>query len=369
MYKKCCQKGCEKNICNCQKNGVFCEINKNIRLYSITGPTGPTGPAGESGTNIVLARKTTTLEPNNSANVVSVKEGTTTYLDFFIPKGEKGESEEIRVGDVTTLDAGNEARVTDRVENGIHYFDFALPCGNNGQNGANGERGPQGFPGEPGLPGPKGDKGDPGEKGEPGERGLQGEQGPVGPQGEKGEKGEPGERGPIGATGPEIIYSAQVFSYNDDPNNFPINGQEIASNERIPLKRLEFNHDELITLDSANNVIKFNKIGVYKVQFSVMGYVNKSGQDFSHSTDFVAVAFKQVGSNSVVAGANGFCFNPVAQSVFGQGIVSVDNTENEYELINVQTKPLFIVGADITKTTSTSYFSVPMVSILIIKMS
>ena len=380
MFKKYC-----KNKCKSHSNNRVCyEINKNIRLLSVTGPTGPTGPAGETGptgadgTNQVFARNTTTVEPTEKANVVSVKEGATTYLDFFIPKGEKGSAEKIEVGDITTLHAGEQATVVDRFFDGVHHFDFAIPCGNNGSKGENGDTGPmgpQGFPGEPGIVGPQGPKGDTGpqgpkgDKGDPGEKGEKGEPGDKGETGETGPKGDTGDRGPIGPTGPDLILSALILSYNDDPNTFPMNGKEIASNSRLPLLRLEFNRDELVTLDNVNNTIKFNKIGVYKVTFCVSAYVKKTDVDFSHSTDFVAVALRQVQSDNVIAGATTWSYNEVAQNAYGQGIVSVDNVDNLYELINVQTKSIYINGADITKTISQSYFSVPMISIIINKLS
>ena len=431
MFKKYC-----RNRCKSYSNNRVCyEINKNIRLSSVTGPTGPIGPTGATGpagptgadgANQVTARNTTTIEPTEKATVVSINEGTTTYLDFFIPKGEKGTAETIKVGDVTTLHAGEQASAVDRYEDGVHYIDFSLPCGNDGikgDNGNTGPMGPQGFPGEPGIVGPQGpkgdkgdtgpqgdagEKGDPGEKGEPGEKGdkgdvgeigpqgpqgnqgeqgLQGIQGPIGPQGEKGDtgergpqgdtgpqgprgdKGEVGEQGPIGPTGPDLIMSALILSYNDDPNTFPAEGKEIASNERLPLLRLEFNREELVTLDNVNNTFKFNKIGVYKVTFCVSAYVKKTDTNFNHSTDFVAVALRQVQSDNVIAGATTWSYNEVAQNAYGQGIVSVDNVDNVYELINVQKKSIYINGANITQTISHSYFSVPMISVIITKLS
>lgn len=52
--------------------------------------TGKTGPQGLTGT--VDVGTTTTLEPGNPASVVNIGSDTQAILDFFIPKGEKGDT-------------------------------------------------------------------------------------------------------------------------------------------------------------------------------------------------------------------------------------------------------------------------------------
>ncbi len=52
--------------------------------------TGKTGPQGFTGT--VDVGTTTTLEPGNPASVVNEGSNTAAILDFFIPKGEKGDT-------------------------------------------------------------------------------------------------------------------------------------------------------------------------------------------------------------------------------------------------------------------------------------
>lgn len=52
--------------------------------------TGKVGPTGSTGTVDVGA--TTTLEPGNPASVVNTGSNTAAILEFFIPKGEKGDT-------------------------------------------------------------------------------------------------------------------------------------------------------------------------------------------------------------------------------------------------------------------------------------
>lgn len=433
-----------------------------------TGSTGATGPAGEQ----VIARSTITINPDEEAKVVSSHQGNSTYLDFYIPKGDNGDMEKFTIGFVETVEPNEQAEVTDRFIDGMHYLDFKIPKGEKGEkgetgpvgaegpvgpSGEQGKQGERGFQGEPGpqgeqgvkgeqgeigpigpqgergLQGEKGDKGDkgdvgptgpkgdkgetgpqglPGEigispiivvdstetvepdepadvqedvdgkihhltfyipKGKTGEKGEQGIQGPQGPAGEqgiqgaKGEQGEKGDKGVTGATGTIESFSSFIISYNNDPNTFPENGIEIKSGERLPLMRLELDNGEPISLDNVENTIKFNKTGVYFITFTVNTYIPPEASDFNPKTDFISIAFRQVGDEKILAAANNWSTSNVAQNVFGQGMIVIADTQATYELVNLRERSIFINGADITKTISTSYFSVPMVTLSIIK--
>ncbi len=216
-----------------------------------TGPTGATGATGErgpSGENLE-ARSTTTIDCHEPAKVTAYHDGNTTFLDFFIPRGETGKSETLLAGKTIQTSPDQEARVIDRFENDQHFLDFIIPQGQKGESGEKGEtgeRGPQGVQGEKGDKGDTGPRGFPGEVGlsehisidatetiEPqedaqvhddfesqihhltfyiprgatgaigptGEKGETGERGPQGIQGEKGDQGEPGPRGLPGEIG------------------------------------------------------------------------------------------------------------------------------------------------------------------------
>lgn len=378
--KKCCNR-CETLSYSCGTTSV----KKCGGLLGPTGPTGPTGAMGPTGpaSGEIDVRSTTTLAPSEKARVVSSKVGQKTVLDFYIPKGDTGKTENLRAGNVFTLDAGKDASVTDRLFEGVHYFDFEIPRGE------------------------KGEKGDKGDKGEAGERGPQGEMGisqmitiddvekvaptdnakvvdkmennmhhlsffiPQGNGGEKGPKGDigpTGPTGPMGPAGPLDIPSTYILSYNDDPNNFPVQGLEIASNGRLPLMRQELIQGGIVTLDSGDNTIQFNKTGIYHINFTFNGYVKKTGETFNPTTDFVSVAFREVDSDRIVAGATSWSRDECAQNIAGQGIFVVNDIATPFELVNVQKKSMFLNGCNITQTTTHSYFSVPMVSITILKL-
>ncbi len=352
------------------------------------GPIGPRGYPGETGkSEMISIDLTETLNPGEDAQVLDDFENNIHHLTFFIPKGDTGpigpQGEAGEKGEVGPQ--GDRGLQGEQGPQGIQGLKGETgergPKGDQGEKGDPGERGEQGLKGDTGDTGPqgekgeqgqKGEKGDPGEKGEKGDTGPQGEQGIQGPQGEqgvKGEKGDTGDTGPQGPTGPtEPMKGAFILSYNNDPNTFPVLGQEIASNERLPLIRLELNKEEIAELDTVNNTIKLNETGVYKITFSVNAYVKKTGDTFDPATDFVAVGFRRVGTDKILAASNTWSYEEYPQNMFGQGLFVVDDVENLYELVNLQKKSIFISGADLTKTVSQSYFSVPMVSIIITKL-
>lgn len=359
IMNKYCRYNPNKNKCLCLKQKPQPQVVGIIGpsgpqgprgATGVTGPTGPTGATGATG-GVVDVRNTTTLDAGEQARVSSTHDGNTTYLDFYIPKGEK---ETVNAGFVFTGEPEEGANVTDRYLDDVHYLDFYIPRGATGQIGPKGEKGDTGLQGIQGEPGPQGIQG------EPGPQGIQGETGPQGPKGEQGEPG-PAETD---------INGAFIISYNDDPNNFPAEGKEIPSNGRLPLMRLELDYGDIIVLDSNDNTIQFNKTGIYKVTFTTNAYVKKSGQDFDPSVDFVSVAFREAGAaqEKVIAAATAWTPNECASNIFGQAIFVVADIATAYELVNTQQKSIFINGCNIQKTVSQSYFSVPMVTLVITKM-
>lgn len=395
----------------------------------VTGPTGPTGPMGATGPTgpaggSVIARATTSLDPTDEARVESSNSGDMTYLDFYIPRAEV-----VKAGFVDSVGADERADVSDRYLNGTHFLDFRIPRGAQGEKGERGEKGEQGVQGLQGIQGERGEKGeqgvqglqgvrgDKGDKGDKGDNGIspilvvddvetvvpeqqaevledvtenihyltfriprgvtgatgeKGETGATGEKGEKGDKGETGQQGPQGIKGDKgdagQVYGATMLSYNNDPNNFPVEGMEIASGNRLPLDRLELDEDGIITLDSSQRLFKFNRKGVYFVTFSVVGYVKNSDPQYDPSTDFVSVAFREVDREEVIAGAVAWTPEQSGHNIFGQGMIVVNDTSAEFELVNMQQKSMFLTGADIQKTISKSYFAVPMVTLSVLKM-
>lgn len=249
------------------------------------GPTGAIGPTGPSGENLQI-RSTQTLEAGIDAEVHSFHDGNTTYLDFFIPKGFDGKAEPIAAGVVATLPPTEAANVLDRIEEGVHYFDFYLPRGEKGDTGEKGDIGPMGRPGEIGRSeiitidatetiDPNQDasvqddkdglihhltfyipRGLTGEKGPQGDKGVAGEKGDNGPKGDTGEKGDTGPAGPAGPPG--VIGNLNATIYSDV-------SQEISTARPLIMNKVLTKNN--ITVNDSGIFIPAN--GTYLIAFSI----------------------------------------------------------------------------------------------------
>ena len=365
-----------------QKNGEYMKKNypncictnqnrENVRYgprgaVGVTGPTGATGPKGEtgpagatgpSGEELVI-RSTTTLPPDQNAEVKSLHIGNKHYLDFFIPKGHDGVPEKIVVGDTITTEPTQPAQVTDRYQDGVHHFDFVIPKGERGEKGEQGEIGPQGLPGEvgasetiiiektqtvePDQPAnvlddkqanahhltffiPKGERG---EKGIAGEKGVAGEKGPAGDPGPAGERGPTGEMGPPGPQGvagpPGLTPNICATIYNPAQ-------QTVANEGKFVLGEIEINKGCKIE----NNGIKVPRTGTYLIAYSVNNSVGaKPGDHVSLTFNDVLVT---VAKRPITTSTNTSGF--MVSSLNKDDVVSLTAYVSENRLITASSAP------------------------------
>lgn len=220
--------------------------------YGPMGPTGPTGPTGAVGpaTESIVVRSTNTINAGEQARVVGEHNGNTMCLDFYIPKGDTGDYETIKIGTTTQVDSTTPAEVSTRREGDVCYLDFKIPQGRQGLQGERGEKGETGA---------KGDTGDAGAKGDKGETGAIGPQGPQGPKGDKGDTGEKGEQGAKGDTGPVGTMpniNATIFCDEE---------QSIVSGFPVKLNAVITEHNVTV----ADNKIKISANGIYIISYSL----------------------------------------------------------------------------------------------------
>ncbi len=340
-----------------------------------TGPTGPqgvTGPTGAAGGGEFAIGTITTLPPSSEATMTISYQGDTSYFNFGIPQGEPGQTgstEGIVVQSTQTIEPEQDALVQDTFVNNTHYLEFFIPKGTVGPQGPQGEQGSEGAQGIQGVQGPIGPQGPRGEVGPVGPAGSQGPQGVQGPQGERGQQGPvgpQGPRGPRGATGPYQIKSAYIVSYPEAGAYYQVDGVKIASGARLPLKRIETNYGNLVSIN--NNTITFSEVGVYRITFSTSARAEMTSSIFDLITDFVAIGFREVGGQATLAAGNAWVEH-IPQTIFGQGVFVVSDTNTQYEIVNMQKKPIYIHGCDITETISNSYFTSVLLSVVITKLS
>ena len=172
-----------------------------------------------------------------------------------------------------------------------------------------------------------------------------------------------GPTGPTGPIGETIARSAYLATFNDGTH---ASGIVVQSGDRLPIDREELDISNLITLDTTDETIRFNIEGYYKITFTVSAYVlYSSNSTFDPSTDFVSLGFRLINTDNVYIGTSQWVFNETAIQLVGQGIISVNNTANLYELVNLSKRNIHLNSPDLINTISGSYFTNPLVTIVI----
>lgn len=209
-----------------------------------------------------------------------------------------------------------------------------------------------------------------GEKGEKGERGDKGEQGEKGEKGDRGYIGPKGDTGATGPTGPSVVKAAYIVTLRDPSLIVPDYGMEIASGGRLPLRRLDITsaRGNIIQLNDLEDTIQFNEIGTYEIMFTFNGNIEQSTYPFDLKTDFVSVGFRAVDADEVYIGANDWSVNETPHNVTGIGLLRVTDLATAYELVNLQKKPMYLAGGHKSSTLTNSYFTTPMVTMIIKKL-
>lgn len=164
----------------------------------------------------------------------------------------------------------------------------------------------------------------------------------------KGDKGDP-------AT--NKIRNAYLVTFNGGT------GISVNENSAIPISRKEIDITNLITLDSAENAIKFNAIGYYKITIIASAYVKKAGAVFDEKTDFSAIALRQKGTDNIYIGASVWTPDEISKQILAEGILSVDNTDNTYEVVNIGKQTLYLNTPDLKYINSNSYFTNSLLTI------
>lgn len=165
-----------------------------------------------------------------------------------------------------------------------------------------------------------------------------------------------------GATGPSGISnlrSAYLVTFND------VVGYQrkiIEPNAPIPIERSEIDVSNLVKLNLDDNTIQFNEPGYYKITFSITAYLLSDTGVFDPKSDIVAVGFRQVGTDNIYVGASNWIYEEKPINLIGQGIISVDNTNNVYELANVSNKEIYLSSPNIEDIKSKSYFTNQLVT-------
>lgn len=337
------------NPCYCPKPCILVGPQGIQGVQGIPGPIGPTGPQGTQGIQGIEG-------PIGPTGVT----GATGATGSTGATGATGVAESITIASTVTGEPGTQATINERRVGNEHILEFVIPRGADGTSvqilGS--------FPNVQELE----------------------ENEPVGQKGDayivdkdlyvwsdadnnwinageiKGPKGDKGDKGETGAEGPTLIKSAYLLTYND--GTFA-NGIPVPASARLPIDRTELNIGNIVTLDTNEETIKFNIIGHYKVTFIVSAYSQKTDTEFYPETDFLSLGFREVGTDNIYIGASAWNYDEVAVQVYSQGILAINDTSKLYELVNLGKETLYLSSPDLKDISSKSYFTNPLVNILI----
>lgn len=168
-------------------------------------------------------------------------------------------------------------------------------------------------------------------------------------------------KGPKGDNGPQKIKSSYLVTFN---NNNTYEGLTINSLERLPIGRIELDIDKLINLNSNDNTISFNETGYYKISFIINARIMQNN-DFDPNTDFISIGLREVNTDNIYIGSSKFIYNNSYNTLNAEGIISVIDTNKNYELVNLSKKDIYLNTPDIINIKSNSYFTNPLISIII----
>ncbi len=228
--------------------------------------------------------------------------------------GATGLAETIELGNVYSAPPNVKPQIVDRYQGLKHTFDFYLPRGIDGCDGTTGATGATGV------------------------------------------------TGATGATGPEKIPVVYLISTNQ---TYPEYGLQVGSLKRLPIERKEIDNIGICTLNSQENTLQFNKDGLYSIDFVVNAYTPYSSAIFDPTTDFIAVGFRLENSDIIFAGQSSFNYDQHPIEVSAHGVFIVNDTEKNFELVNLSKQSIFLKCPRQEHTATVSHFICPSVTLVI----
>lgn len=133
----------------------------------------------------------------------------------------------------------------------------------------------------------------------------------------------------------------------------------------MPIGRLKLDISDIVTLDTNEETIRFNVAGYYKITFTVSAYAQQSDTDFDPTKYFVALGFRLVSKDDIFIVASEWIYYDEPTQIMGQGIISVGDIANAYELVNLSSQTIFLNTPDLNCISSVSYFTNSLITIVI----
>lgn len=102
-----------------------------------------------------------------------------------------------------------------------------------------------------------------------------------------------------------------------------------------------------------------------KISFNAYVRVPYFNENFDPKIDFATLAFKKVGTDNIYVGASCFYRNEETSHIHAEGILSIDSTNDLYELSNVSKRNIYLNTPDLQNIDSDSYFTNSSLTLII----
>ena len=165
-------------------------------------------------------------------------------------------------------------------------------------------------------------------------------------------------KGPKGRERLGVVYLA---TFKSDK----IEGIEVLENMRIPLTKKEIDTENILELDTNNNLIAFNKNGTYKVTIILYGYCKTSKDSFDENKDFISIGLRGINTDNIYVGASQWIKFEKTLPIFAQGIITINDNSIPYELVNLAKTTLYLKTPNIANLNTNSYFDNAPLTIII----
>lgn len=133
----------------------------------------------------------------------------------------------------------------------------------------------------------------------------------------------------------------------------------------MPIDRLKLDISDIVTLDTNEETIRFNVAGYYKITFTVSAYAQQSDTDFDPTKYFVVLGFRLVSKDDIFIVASEWIYYDEPTQIMSQGIISVGDIANAYELVNLSSQTIFLNTPDLNCISSSSHFTNSLITIVI----
>ena len=97
----------------------------------------------------------------------------------------------------------------------------------------------------------------------------------------------------------------------------------------------------------------------------VHGYTKTQSGVFDKYKDIISVGFREVNTDLVYIGDSKWIYNDEPATLIATGILSINNPEKKYELVNISENTLYLITPFINNLNTNSYFANSTVTLLI----